>query len=890
MSIIVPTRDGKHHMERLVRGLRSRTDYPNFELIVVDNASSDGTVEWLSGVADLSVTVIVNSRNESFSRSCNQGEEAANGSFLLFLNNDVDPINPGWLSAMVATAKEAENVGAVGALLVYPESSNPDSQEFQLTVQHRGIAYTWHKGRPRAVNLGRGEDPTAEVLAGTFEVPSVTAACMLIPRDVFHEVGEFDEAYVYGTEDVDLNLMIRQSGRTVLFCGQAALFHHESASQDELGAGVVRVNRMTNAQVFVDRWAPSLSRTLRLDAIAEETRWADPLGGGRTVAITLTQDDPSLGWGDWYTAHELGDAFTRAGWQVVYAERYKDRWYDLPDDVSLVIALLDTFDPSRMSSPAVTVAWVRNWTDRWLDRPWIGAYDVLVPSSSVSADMIEERLGRTSTVIPLASNPDRFGPGPRNPTYASDYVFTGNYWGQDREVIDQIIVDADERFLIFGKNWDKVPRVQRFWRGFLDYDSLPDVYRSATITIDDTASPTLPYGAINSRVFDALACGSLVLTDNTLGSAEVFGGLLPTYSSREELRFLLDKYLHDDVARLELVDQLRGMVLESHTYDKRVDDFLAAVAAEFRRPGIAIKISAPTRDVAEAWGDTHFARHFAAALRKQGFRTDIHVLAEWDDQGCQDADIVVHLHGLTPYLPKPGHINVLWITSHLEDISPREVERYDLVLVASSKYAAYLAGQVNVPVQVFHLATDASRFHPHPQQPGSLADVLLAGTTEDATRPLAEYLNARGVDFDTHHEREVGAIPTSPLDGFLPDERLPGAYRSKMVVNVQSPDMRQWGFLSNRLFDALASGAFVLSDQVEGLAEAFGDAVPTFDSADGLGALIELYRIDPNGREVLAAQGMSIVREFHTFDARAKVFAELIAPFLAGQRLEVATG
>ncbi len=67
VSIIVPTRDGLHHMERLISGLRLRTDYPSFELIVVDNASSDGTVEWLSGVADLTVSVIQNSRNESFS-------------------------------------------------------------------------------------------------------------------------------------------------------------------------------------------------------------------------------------------------------------------------------------------------------------------------------------------------------------------------------------------------------------------------------------------------------------------------------------------------------------------------------------------------------------------------------------------------------------------------------------------------------------------------------------------------------------------------------------------------------------------------------------------------------------------------------------------------------
>ncbi len=891
VSIIVPTRDGLHHMERLISGLRLRTDYPNFELIVVDNASSDGTVEWLSGVADLTVSVIQNSCNESFSRACNQGAEAANGSFLLFLNNDVDPINPGWLSAMVATAKETETAGAVGALLVYPEVSDLASKEFQLTVQHRGIAYTWHNGRPRAMNLGRGEDPTAEVLAGTFEVPSVTAACMLIPRDVFQEVGEFNETYVYGTEDVDLNLMIRQSGRSVYFCGQAALFHHESASQDELGSGVVRINRMTNAQVFVDRWAPSLSRTLRLDAISEESHWADPLGRGRTVAITLTQDDPDLGWGDWYTAHELGDAFSRAGWQVVYAERHEDRWYDLPDDVSLVISLLDAFDVSRLSSPAVTVAWIRNWTDRWLDQPWIGAYDVLVPSSAISAGMIEERLGRTSSVIPLASNPDRFFPGPKSPTYASDYVFTGNFWGQGREVIDQIIVDADERFLIFGKNWHKVPRVQRFWRGFLEYDALPDVYRSATITIDDTAGPTLPYGAINSRVFDALASGSLVLTDNTLGSAEVFGGLLPTYSSRDELRALLDKYLHDEVARDELVGQLRSTVLESHTYDKRVNDFLAVVDAEFRRPCVAIKVGAPTWDVAEAWGDTHFARHFAAALRRNGFRTDIHVLADWDDEGHQHADIVVHLRGLTPYVPKPSQINILWIISHPEDISPREVERYDLVLVASSKYAAHLASLVDVPVHVFHQATDASHFHPHPEKSALEADVLFVGNSRKAARPAVDYLIELGVDFHLYGNDWNDRIPARLLHGFMANEQLPVLYSScKILVNDHWPDMRDWGFVSNRLFDALACGAFVVSDRVEGVAELFGGAVPTFDSAESLGSLISHFRDDPDARKALAKKGMSIVRDFHSFDVRAKEFADLVGPLLGTHRLEVISG
>ncbi len=111
------------------------------------------------------------------------------------------------------------------------------------------------------------------------------------------------------------------------------------------------------------------------------------------------------------------------------------------------------------------------------------------------------------------------------------------------------------------------------------------------------------------------------------------------------------------------------------------------------------------------------------------------MLADWDDEGHQDADIVVHLRGLTPYVPKPSQINILWIISHPEGISPREVERYDLVLVASSKYATHLASLVDVPVHVFHQATDGSHFQPHPQNSALEADVLFVGNSRKAARP-----------------------------------------------------------------------------------------------------------------------------------------------------------
>ncbi len=109
----------------------------------------------------------------------------------------------------------------------------------------------------------------------------------------------------------------------------------------------------------------------------------------------------------------------------------------------------------------------------------------------------------------------------------------------------------------------------------------------------------------------------------------------------------------------------------------------------------------------------------------------------------------------------------------------------------------------------------------------------------------------------------------------------------KILVNDHWPDMRDWGFVSNRLFDALACGAFVVSDRVEGVAELFGGAVPTFDSAESLGSLISHFRHDPDARKALAMKGMSIVRDLHSFDVRAKEFADLVGPLLGTDRPEV---
>lgn len=884
VSIVVLTRNGAGHMERLLTGLRDRTVYRSFEVVVVDNASTDHTSDVLGRAWGFPVRVLRNTENATFSAGNNQGLAAAAGDMILLANNDVAPINDGWLGAMVGALEAAPRFSGVGALLVYPDGSRrgtgrADARLEDLSVQHRGIGFTWRDGVPRGVNLG-GDDPLEVALVETSPVPAATAACFLVRAEDLRAVGGLSEGYVYGTEDVDLCLKLRAAGGEIVTCGGAALFHHESATQKDVAREQTRANRLGNARLFAERWAPALSRSLRLDQLSGEGRWTGRRS--RTLVITVTRNDPSAGFGDYYTAHELGDAMQAMGWQVRYAELDREGRAEIGGDVDLVVALLDRFDVRCAPDAAHTVAWVRSWVDRWISRPWFENYDLVVASSAPAAELIRARTRHAPAVMPLAANPERFQPLSRNPELESDYTFTGNNWGRGRSLMDWIQVRPGERFHLYGRGWDRVRRALPYRRGHLPYARLPEVYASTSIVVDDTAEHTLPYGAVNSRVFEALACGALVITNNSAGSEELFDGLLPTYSSPAELRAQLDRYLSDDELRRSTAAELRRIVLERHTYAHRAAELLAACIEEVKRPVVALKIGPPSKEVMERWGDTHFARSFARSLRALGFATRVHILPEWDALSAQRTDVVCHLRGLSTYVPKPAPVNVQWIISHPDEVRPAECEMYDLVFVASEPFARDLRERVSVPVRPLLQATDVERFKPVPPDDRLRCDVLFVGNSRGKRRPVVDGAIEAGARLHVYGSAWDGIIPKLYVRAtYFPNERLPELYRSAgIVLNDHWPDMRAHGFISNRVFDVLACEAFLVSDDVAGLAELVGEAVPTFRTAEDLARLIKRFAADTGERERLARAGARVVRESHSFDARAAEFVAAIAPLL----------
>jgi GT2 family glycosyltransferase len=280
VSIVVLNRDGVDHLRRLLQGLVEHTDYPELELVVVDNASSDDSLELLRTVeAPFPISILANAHNESFADACNQGAEVASGELLLFLNNDAEPFEPGWLRELV-TCLEDSGAGAAGPTLLEP--SREPSASHGYAVHQRGL---WLRERDGALAPGyrdRLADPLGDVLGEDMDPVALVAACLLIRRRVFGWVEGFTRGYWYGPEDVDLALKLRDRGMPPVCSGRSILIHPPGSTlkaiDSEQRGAWVRGNR----RLFMERWGPRVRRELELDRLRGGGLWVDPddLGAG----------------------------------------------------------------------------------------------------------------------------------------------------------------------------------------------------------------------------------------------------------------------------------------------------------------------------------------------------------------------------------------------------------------------------------------------------------------------------------------------------------------------------------------------------------------------------------------------------------------------------------
>ena len=225
VSLLVPTRDGVDILKPCVDAILERTDYRHFELLILDNQSEcPATLAYMAEVERRDPRVRVLRWNQPFNYSAinNFGAEQAKGEIIGLINNDVEPMDGEWLTEMVSQACRPE-IGCVGAKLYYP---NGTIQHGGVILGLGGVAGHAHRFFPRH------EDGYCSRLKLVQNLSAVTAACLLLRREVFDEVGGLNEAdLAVAYNDVDLCLKVREAGYRNLWTPHAELYHHESISR-----------------------------------------------------------------------------------------------------------------------------------------------------------------------------------------------------------------------------------------------------------------------------------------------------------------------------------------------------------------------------------------------------------------------------------------------------------------------------------------------------------------------------------------------------------------------------------------------------------------------------------------------------------------------------------
>jgi GT2 family glycosyltransferase len=242
ISIIIATRDRIDLLSRCIASITSKTSYPNYEIIVVDNESkSEEAREYFRNFEH---RLLQFHGPFNFSALNNLAVEQTDAPWLLFLNNDVEVIESEWLTVMAEHVQRPE-VGAVGARLLYPND----------TVQHAGVVLGVGGIADHAFRHFPADAPgVSRQLQVTRNYSSVTGACLLTRREVFEEIGGFDEEQLPVTfNDVDLCLKMRRAGYLIVYTPFAKLYHHESASRR-------RSVEALETEVIRERWPEYLER------------------------------------------------------------------------------------------------------------------------------------------------------------------------------------------------------------------------------------------------------------------------------------------------------------------------------------------------------------------------------------------------------------------------------------------------------------------------------------------------------------------------------------------------------------------------------------------------------------------------------------------------------
>lgn len=297
----------------------------------------------------------------------------------------------------------------------------------------------------------------------------------------------------------------------------------------------------------------------------------------------------------------------------------------------------------------------------------------------------------------------------------------------------------------------------------------------------------------------------------------------------------------------------------------------------------AIKLPVPAGEPGMNWGDLYFAQDLAVALNEFGQDVKIDRRNTIIRESTALDDVIMSIRGLERVKAVPGKINILWIIYTPELITRKELKEFDLIFAASATWANTMSRRTGISIKPLLQCTNPFRFNPGVATPDSNPGIVFVGNARNKLRKVIADSKIARISPQIYGKGWDDSVDISWIASeFISNSELPTLYRSSTIIlNDHRPDMAKRGFLSNRLFDAVAAGARVVSDDVSGITDVFGRAVQIYKSPRELRDLCSSDHLYLFGDEAEVRERAMRIGVENSFSARARELVLAVSDFIS---------